>query len=107
MLFLCDLEELIGIATSNKNGLVSKSWCFPKGKYISPEDNIDNLDSGIYSVGAGNDNIPNSNTGLLFCYTGLTYDYRFQIYFNAVKNLITYRFSYGTDAVWKEWRTIQ
>lgn len=92
--------ELIGIAASNKNGLVSKDWCFPKGMAVTPEQEINNLEAGIYSVGAGNTNIPNSSTGVLFVDTDLTYGYKIQRFYDTKGNKLV-RINSGTWGVWK------
>ena len=92
--------ELIGIAASNKNGLVSKDWCFPKGGTVSPNQTIDDLEAGIYSVGAGNDNIPGSSTGVLFVDINLAYGYRIQRFYDTKGNKLV-RINSGTWGVWK------
>lgn len=91
---------LIGLATSNKNGLVSKDWCFPKGGTVSPNQTIDDLEAGIYSVGAGNDNIPGSSTGVLFVDINFAYGYRIQRFYDTKGNKLV-RINSGTWGVWK------
>ena len=91
---------LIGLATSNKNGLASKDWCFPKGGTVSPNQTIDDLEAGIYSVGAGNDNIPGSSTGVLFVDINLAYGYRIQRFYDTKGNKL-FRINSGTWGVWK------
>lgn len=98
--FLYLVGELIGIAASNKNGLVSKDWCFPKGGTVSPNQTIDDLEAGIYSVGAGNDNIPGSSTGVLFVDINLAYGYRIQRFYDTKGNKLV-RINSGTWGVWK------
>ena len=93
--------ELIGVATSTQNGLVSKKWCFPKGMAVTPEQEIDNLEAGIYSVGAGNTNIPDSSTGVLFVDTDLTYGYKIQRFYDTKGNN-KYRINAGYT--WKDWK---
>ena len=93
--------ELIGIATSTQNGLVSKKWCFPKGMAVTPEQEINNLEAGIYSVGAGNTNIPNSSTGVLFVDTDLTYGYKIQRFYDT-KGSNKYRINIGSS--WQDWK---
>ena len=93
--------ELIGVANSTQNGLVSKNWCFPKGMAVTPEQEIDNLEAGIYSVGAGNKNIPNSSTGVLFVDTDLTYSYKLQRFYDTQGNN-KYRINIGS--LWREWK---
>ena len=91
---------LIGVATSTKNGLASKDWCFPKGKYITPEQDIDNLDAGIYSVGAGNKNIPGSKTGVLFVDVNLAYSYKINRFYDTNGNKL-FRLNAGSS--WGRW----
>lgn len=91
---------LIGLAASNKNGLASKDWCFPKGGTVSPNQTIDDLEAGIYSVGAGNDNIPGSSTGVLFVDINLAYGYRIQRFYDTKGNKLV-RINTGTWGVWK------
>lgn len=91
---------LIGLATSNKNGLASKDWCFPKGGTVSPNQTIDDLEAGIYSVGAGNDNIPRSSTGVLFVDINLAYGYRIQRFYDTKGNKL-FRINSGTWGVWE------
>lgn len=91
---------LIGLAASNKNGLASKDWCFPKGGTVSPNQTIDDLEAGIYSVGAGNDNIPGSSTGVLFVDINLAYGYRIQRFYDTKGNKLV-RINTGTWRVWK------
>lgn len=91
---------LIGLAASNKNGLASKDWCFPKGGTVSPNQTIDDLEAGIYSVGAGNDNIPGSSTGVLFVDINLAYGYRIQRFYDTKGNKLV-RINAGTWGVWK------
>ena len=91
---------LIGLATSNKNGLVSKDWCFPKGGIVTPDQNIDNLEAGIYSVGAGNTNVPGSTTGVLFVDINLAYNYRIQRFYDTKGNKLV-RINSGSWSTWK------
>ena len=91
---------LIGTATSNKNGLVSKDWCFPKGGIVTPDQNIDNLEAGIYSVGAGNTNVPGSTTGVLFVDINLAYNYRIQRFYDTKGNKLV-RINSGSWSTWK------
>ena len=93
--------ELIGVATSDKNGLASKNWCFPQKSPILPEDVIDSLSPGIYSVGAGVVNIPNSSTGVLYVDIMLSYGYKIQRFFDVKGNKL-YRIYNGTN--WSEWK---
>lgn len=92
--------ELIGLATSNNNGLVSKDWCFPKGGVVTPDQNIDNLEAGIYSVGAGNTNVPGSTTGVLFVDINLAYNYRIQRFYDTKGNKLV-RINSGSWSTWK------
>ena len=92
---------LIGVATSDKNGLASKNWCFPQKSPILPEDVIDSLSPGIYSVGAGVVNIPNSSTGVLYVDIMLSYGYKIQRFFDVKGNKL-YRIYNGTN--WSEWK---
>lgn len=94
------MGELIGVATSTKNGLASKDWCFPKGKYVTPEQDIDNLEAGIYSVGAGNKNIPGSTTGVLFVDTNLAYSYKTQRFYDANGKKL---FRLNAGSAWNSW----
>lgn len=91
---------LIGLATSNKNGLVSKDWCFPKGGIVTPDQNIDNLEAGIYSVGAGNTNVPGSTTGVLFVDINLAYNYRIQRFYDTKGNKLV---RINTGSAWGSW----
>lgn len=92
---------LIGVATSDKNGLASKNWCFPQKSPILPEDAIDSLSPGIYSVGAGVVNIPGSSTGVLYVDIMLSYGYKIQRFFDVKGNKL-YRIYNGTS--WSEWK---
>lgn len=92
---------LIGVATSTQNGLVSKKWCFPKGMAVTPEQEINNLEAGIYSVGAGNTNIPNSSTGVLFVDTDLTYGYKIQRFYDTKGNN---KYRINTGSSWQDWK---
>ena len=91
---------LIGVATSTQNGLVSKDWCFPKGGIVAPDQNIDNLEAGIYSVGAGNTNVPGSTTGVLFVDINLAYNYRIQRFYDTKGNKLV-RINSGSWSTWK------
>ena len=93
--------ELIGVANSTQNGLVSKNWCFPKGMAVTPEQEINNLEAGIYSVGAGNTNIPNSSSGVLFVDTDLTYDYKIQRFYDTKGNN---KYRINTGSSWQDWK---
>ena len=88
------------MATSTKNGLASKDWCFSKGKSVLPEQDIDDLEAGIYSVGAGNNNIPGSTTGVLFVDINLAYSYKTQRFFDTRGNKL---FRLNTGSVWSSW----
>ena len=91
---------LIGVATSTKNGLASKDWCFPKGGTVSPSQTIDDLEAGIYSVGAGNDNIPGSSTGVLFVDINLAYGYRIQRFYDTKGNKLV---RINSGSAWGRW----
>ena len=67
---------------------------------VTPEQEINNLEAGIYSVGAGNTNIPNSSTGVLFVDTDLTYGYKIQRFYDTKGNKLV-RINSGTWGVWK------
>lgn len=87
--------------------MVSKDWCYQKDVKIEPEEPIDDIDAGIYSAGAGNKNIPNSSTGVLFCFRKLALDYSVQIFIDATKAYICVRFKYKSyDLNWQDWRTL-
>ena len=67
---------------------------------VTPEQEINNLEAGIYSVGAGNTNIPNSSTGVLFVDTDLTYGYKIQRFYDTKGNKLV-RINSGTWGDWK------
>lgn len=79
---------------------MSKDWCFPKGGVVAPDQNIDNLEAGIYSVGAGNTNVPGSTTGVLFVDINLAYNYRIQRFYDTKGNKLV-RINSGSWSTWK------
>ena len=95
------LAELIGIATPQKNGLLSKDGFFPV-QDTSPDDAND-VNNGIYRINSKSTNYPYENTnGLIVGFTTQNGYLRGQICFTIWPETVYFRTKGDSWGAWKQ-----